>query len=85
MTVRRRLTRFFPWVVVLASGPLLGAKILDLLVLVGAWSADPPESLRLLPQGEAWPVDTREFFIPGPAATLLAPLGATSFLMRGLG
>lgn len=76
MTVRARLTRFFLWVVVLASGPLLGAKIFDLLVLVGAWSANPPESLRLLPYGEAWPVDTGEFFIPGSAATLLASLGA---------
>ncbi|NWG93256.1 MAG: DUF1772 domain-containing protein [Parvularculaceae bacterium] len=60
----------------LATGPLVGAKIFDLLVLVGAWSADPPRSLRLLPYGDNWPVDTGEFFIPGSAATLLASLGA---------
>ena len=77
MSIRARTTRLFLWVVVLASGPLLGAKIFDLLVLVGAWSADPPSSLRLLPYGEAWPVDTGEFFIPGSAATLLASLGAS--------
>lgn len=88
--MREHLTRGALWVVVLASGPLLGAKLFDLLVLVGAWSASPPESLRLLPYGDAWPVDTGEFFIPGSAATLVASLGAavagwtTPWRYRGL-
>lgn len=73
---RERWTRFFLWVCVLAWGILLGAKLFDLRVLVGAWSASPPESLGLLPYGPRYPVDTGEFFIPSSAALLLASLGA---------
>ena len=73
---RGRLTRFFLWVSVLAWGILLGAKLFDLRVLVGAWSAAPPASLRLLPYGPHYPVDTGEFFIPSSAALLLASCGA---------
>lgn len=62
---------------VLTSGPLLGAKLFDLVVLVGAWSAAPPESLRLLPYGQAWPVDTGDFFIPFSGLSLLASFAAT--------
>ena len=43
------LLRFFLWVSVIAWGVVLGAKLFDLLVLAGAWSAAPPESLSLLP------------------------------------
>lgn len=74
--MRERITRFMIWIMVLSMGPLVGAKLFDLLVLVGAWSASPPESLRLLPYGDAWPVDTGDFFIPGSAAALLASLTA---------
>lgn len=76
MSGRARITRLFVWIMVLAMGPLVGAKLFDLLVLVGAWSASPPASLELLPYGDAWPVDTGEFFIPGSAAALLASLAA---------
>ena len=39
---------------VLAWGLLVGGKLFDLRVLVGAWSAAPPESLSLLPYGPRW-------------------------------
>lgn len=74
--VRERITRFFLWIQVIAWGVLLGAKLFDLLVLVGAWSASPPESLSLMPYGSRYPVDTGEFFIPSSAALLVASLGA---------
>ncbi len=70
------MTRFFLWVSVFVWGLLLGAKLFDLRVLVGAWSASPPESLNLLPYGSRYPVDTGEFFIPISASLLLASLGA---------
>ncbi|MDQ1592520.1 MAG: hypothetical protein QOG71_3147 [Pyrinomonadaceae bacterium] len=73
---QQRLTRFFLWVSVLAWGVLLGAKVFDLRVLVGAWSASPPQSLVLLPYGPQYPVDTGEFFIPSSAALLVAASGA---------
>ena len=73
---RERLTRFFLWISVLAWGVLLGAKLFDLRVLVGAWSASPPQSLSMLPYGPRYPVDTGEFFIPSSAALLLAAFGA---------
>ena len=73
---QQRLTRFFLWVSVIAWGVLLGAKLFDLRVLVGAWSASPPESLSLLPYGPQYPVDTGEFFIPSSAALLVAAFGS---------
>ena len=73
---RERVTRTFLWISVIAWGILLGAKLFDLRVLVGAWSAAPPESLALLPYGPHFPVDTGEFFIPSSAALLLAACGA---------
>ena len=76
MPSRARLTRFFLWISVLAWGVLVGAKLFDLRVLAGAWSASPPESLSLLPYGPRYPVDTGEFFIPSSAALLVASFGA---------
>lgn len=73
---RIRLTRFFLWISVISWGILLGAKLFDLRVLVGAWSASIPESLNLLPYGARYPVDTGEFFIPSSAALLISSLGA---------
>jgi hypothetical protein len=61
MPWRARLTRLFIWVSVLAWGILLGAKLFDLRVLAGAWSASSPASLKLLPYGSQYPVDTGEF------------------------
>jgi hypothetical protein len=55
---------------------VLGAKLFDLRVLAGAWSASPPESLAMLPYGPRWPVDTGEFFIPSSAALLVSSVGA---------
>ncbi|VXC87206.1 anthrone oxygenase family protein [Sphingomonas sp. 8AM] len=76
MTSRKTLARAFLWLAVLLGGPLLGAKLFDLLVLAGAWSADPPESLAMMPYGKAWPVDTGVFFIPFSAGVLVAGFGA---------
>ena len=76
MDWRQRVTRFFLWVSVLMWGPLLGAKVFDLVVLAGAWSGSPPDSLRLLPYGSDYPVDTGEFFIPSSALLLFATFGA---------
>lgn len=76
MASRRSVTRIFLWLAVLVGGPLLGAKLFDLLVLAGAWSAHPPASLAMMPYGRAWPVDTGVFFIPFSAAMLVAGFGA---------
>lgn len=76
MAGRERITRAFLWLAVLAGGPLLGAKLFDLLVLAGAWSAHPPVSLAMMPYGKAWPVDTGLFFVPLSAAMLVAGFGA---------
>jgi hypothetical protein len=61
---------------VLAWGIGVGAKLYDLRVLAGAWSAAPPESLTLLPYGSRFPVDPGAFFLPTSLATLLAAFGA---------
>jgi hypothetical protein len=74
--MQQKWTRALLWISVIAWGLLVGAKLFDLRVLVGAWSASPPESLILLPYGPRWPVDTGDFFIPSSAALLLATLGA---------
>jgi hypothetical protein len=76
MTGRQRATRTFLWIAVLVGGPLLGAKLFDLLVLAGAWGSHPPASLAMMPYGKAWPVDTGVFFIPFSAAMLIAGFGA---------
>lgn len=76
MMSRQRLCRAFLWLAVLVGGPLLGAKLFDLLVLAGAWSAHPPASLAMMPYGKTWPVDTGLFFIPFSAMMLLAGFGA---------
>lgn len=76
MASRQGITRSFLWLAVLVGGPLLGAKLFDLLVLAGAWSADPPASLAMMPYGKAWPVDTGVFFIPFSAGMLVAGFGA---------
>jgi hypothetical protein len=73
---RARLTRAFLWISVIAWGLLVGAKLFDLRVLAGAWSAAPPESLNLLPYGPRYPVATGDFFIPISAALLLASFSA---------
>ncbi|WP_426012829.1 anthrone oxygenase family protein [Caulobacter sp. DWR2-3-1b2] len=76
MPRREVATRAFLWLAVLVGGPLVGAKLFDLVVLAGAWSAHPPQSLAMMPYGKAWPVDTGAFFIPFSAAMLIAAFGA---------
>lgn len=78
MANRASIARAFLWLAVLAGGPLLGAKLFDLVVLAGAWSAHPPASLAMMPYGRAWPIDTGVFFIPLSAAMLVAGFGALS-------
>lgn len=59
----------------IAWGVLAGGKLFDLRVLVGAWSASPPESLSLLPYGPRFPVDTGEYFFPSSVALLVCSFG----------
>ena len=88
--MRERVTHVLLWAMVLTGGMVVGAKLFDLRVLVGAWSLSPPESLSLLPYGPRWPVDTGDFFIPLSGAYLLTSLAAllvawpTPFKYRGL-
>ncbi|VWX54631.1 DUF1772 domain-containing protein [Novosphingobium sp. 9U] len=82
MAGRQKVTRAFLWLAVLVGGPLLGAKLFDLLVLAGAWGANPPASLAMMPYGKAWPVDTGVFFIPFSAAMLIAGFGALAAGLR---
>ena len=73
---RKRVCRSFLWLAVLVGGPLLGAKLFDRVVLAGAWGANPPASLAMMPYGKAWPVDTGVFFIPFSALVLVAGFAA---------
>lgn len=75
MPWRGRVTRMFLWISVLAWGILVGGKLFDLRVLVGAWSASPPESLSLLPYGPRFPVDTGDYFFPSSVALLVCSFG----------
>ena len=76
MSWRVRLMRAFLWVSVLAWGIGVGAKLYDLRVVAGAWSAAPPQSLTLLPYGPRFPVDPGKFFIPTSLSTLAGAFGA---------
>ena len=76
MSGRLRLMRFFLWMSVLGWGVGLGAKLFDLLVVAGAWSAAPPASFALLPYGSRFPVDPGDFFQPLSAVMVLGILGA---------
>ena len=69
------MTRVLLWISVLAWGILLGGKLFDHFVLVGAWSASPPESLGLLPYGPRFPVDTGDYFFPSSVALLACSFG----------
>lgn len=75
MASRERITRMFLWISVLAWGILVGGKLFDLRVLVGAWSASPPKSLSLLPYGPNYPVDTGDYFLPSSVALLVCSVG----------
>jgi hypothetical protein len=73
---RVSLLRAFLWLSVLAWGIGAGAKLYDLIVLAGAWSAGPPQSLALLPYPPRFPVNPGQFFAPTSAATLVGAVGA---------
>jgi hypothetical protein len=75
---RVRLLRIFLWLSVLAWGIGTGAKLYDLIVLAGAWSASPPESLSLMPYGARFPVIPGQFFAPTSGATLVGAIGLSS-------
>jgi hypothetical protein len=57
-------------------GIALGAKLFDLLILAGAWSANPPTSLALLPYGPRFPVTPGDFFQSLSLPMLVGILGA---------
>jgi hypothetical protein len=59
-----RTLRFFLWMSVIGWGVGFGAKLFDLLVVAGAWSASPPASLALLPYGPRFPMNPGDFFQP---------------------
>jgi hypothetical protein len=73
---RVRFMRVSLWASVLVWGIGAGAKLYDLRVVAGAWSAAPPESLTLLPYGPRFPVDPGKFFIPTSLSTLVAAFAA---------
>ena len=68
-----RVLHAFLWMSVLGHGVALGAKLFDLVVVAGAWSATPPASLVLLPYGPHYRVDPGGFFLP----LILASSGVT--------
>src|SRR5438105_13398627 len=76
MTTRFRLMRAFLWIAVLAWGIGAGAKLYDLIVVAGAWSAAPPESLCLMPYGARFTVCPGQFFALTSGATLVGAIGA---------
>lgn len=76
MSWRLRLLRIFLWISVLSLGIGLGAKLFDLMVLAGAWSAAPPASLALLPYGPGFPMNPGDFFQPLSLPMLVGILGA---------
>ncbi len=71
-----RTLRAFLWISVLSWGVGLGAKLFDLLVVAGAWSAAPPASLALLPYGPRFPVNPGGFFLPLSVVMLIGVVGA---------
>ena len=73
---REKLTRGFLWFSILGWAIGLGAKLFDLIVLAGAWSASPPASFDLLPYGQRWPVDPGNFFQPLSAIMVIGIVGS---------
>lgn len=70
----------FLWVAVLGWAIALGAKLFDLVVVAGAWSASPPASFALLPYGRRYPIDPGDFFIP---LSVLVAVGSVGALVAG--
>ena len=76
MSARLRVMQVFLWMSALGWGVGLGAKLFDLLVVAGAWSAAPPASFALLPYGPRFPMNPGDFFQPLSAVMVLGILGA---------
>ncbi len=70
----------FLWVSVIGWAVALGAKLFDLIVVTGAWSASPPRSLAFLPSGPRFRVGAEQFFLP---VTFVVVLGAVGALIAG--
>ncbi|MDQ2945983.1 MAG: DUF1772 domain-containing protein [Acidobacteriota bacterium] len=68
--------RIFLWITIFGWAIALGAKLFDLVVVAGAWSASPPASFALLPYGKRYPIDPGDFFIPLSALIAVGSLGA---------
>jgi hypothetical protein len=64
------------WVSVVSWGVGLGAKLFELVVVIGAWAATPPASLALMPYGPSYPRNPGDFFQPLSVATLAGTVGA---------
>ncbi len=75
-----QLLPLFLWVSVLGWGIALGAKLFDLIVVAGAWSAAPPRSLAFLPCGPRFRVGAGQFFVP---LALVVVTGSVGALMAG--
>jgi hypothetical protein len=73
---RLPLMRAFLWICVLTLGIGLGARLFNLIVLAGAWSASPPASLALFPYSSHFPVNPGDFFEVLALPTLVGVLGA---------
>lgn len=63
----------------IVGGPLVCAKLFDLIVVTGAWSANPPQSLKIMPYEKAWPIDTGLLCIPSVGILLLLVLTVVAF------
>jgi len=75
-SARSRWLHVFLWVSVFAWGIGLGAKLFELVVLIPAWAANPPESLSLLPYGPRWPFNPGDFFQPLSVLLVVGTVGA---------
>ena len=73
---RPRWLAVFLWISVFAWATGFGAKLFELTVLISAWSANPPESLTLLPYGPRWPFNPGEFFQPLSAFLVIGIVGS---------
>ena len=76
ISARSRLLHIFLWISVFAWGIGLGAKLFELVVLISAWAANPPESLSLLPYGPRWPFNPGDFFQPASVLLVVGTVGA---------
>ncbi len=77
-----QLLPLFLWLSALGWGIALGAKLFDLIVVTGAWSAAPPRSLVFLPYGPRFRVGAGQFFLP---VTIVVVTGAVGALIAGRG